>query len=990
MDFNKLAQKWQKKWEDKAIFNVKEDPKKKKYYVLEMYPYPSGSGLHMGHARNYAIGDAFARFKRMQGFNVLYPMGYDSFGLPAENAAIKAKSHPRKFTEDAVKNFVKQQKALGLSYDWSRMVASHSEDYYKWDQWIFLKMYEKGLAYKKKSSVNWCPKCNTVLANEQVHDGKCWRHETTNVELKDLDQWFFKITDYADELLKDIDKLQWSEDVKIMQRNWIGKKFGYEQYYNVNDMNIKLSTFTTHHHTSFAEIFIAIAPEHPIGLELVKGTKHEKGALEFIERIKKKKISGEFVPESAKEGYFTGRYAKDFCSGRDLPIYIADFALMDFGTGIVKASCHDQRDFDFAKIHDIQLVEVLFPNKLVEKSKSVYDIIHPGLDERTMHDYTYDGPYKDVSIGNVKVDIKKDVAEIELNVKKDAPWAAMQESAIIRQLTYNLFYEGKLIKIIIKNMKDCSMELNDFVEIGFLPQDNGKFILEKGKEKIPLSYDGQGYMFRSKQFSGMPVPEAKKKMGEWMAKNKYAKKTVTYGLRDWLISRQRFWGTPIPIVYCDKCGTVPVAEKDLPVKLPENIKFTSAKNPLVDYKPFVDVKCPKCNGKAKRETDTMDTFVNSSWYFLRYCDAKNNKQIFDPKKANYWMPIDQYIGGKEHACMHLIYFRFYTKFLRDLGLIKFDEPAIKLFNQGMLHKNGVVMSKSKGNVVLPEEVSNKYGIDTGRLFLLFVAGPDKDMEWNDEAVEGSYKFLHKFYGLLEKKLVSKKDSKQESKINKTIKDVASYIEDFKFNMAIISLMDLTNYLHAKDEIDKDVLEKLVLLMSVFTPHICEEMWEKLGNKPFVSLAKWPKFDKTKIDEKAEVSEENVAKLLSDISNVLKLANVDKPSKITLFVAEKWKYDFFSKLKKELSKTRDIGQIIKACMDKEHGKEISKLVPSLIKNEARIPKIITSQNDEFKNLEESKDKIKDQFKCDVEIIKAEDSDEDKAKQAIPSKAAIFVI
>jgi leucyl-tRNA synthetase len=430
IDFHKIEKKWQKKWEDEKVFKVVDNPKKKKYYCLEMFPYPSGSGLHMGHAFNYTIGDIYTRFKRMNGFNVLYPMGYDSFGLPAENAAIKAKVHPKKFTDTAINNFISQQKSLGLSYDWDRMVSTCTPEYYKWNQFIFLKFMEKGLVYRKKAPVNWCPECNTVLANEQVHDGKCWRHTETDVEEKDLEQWFIKTTAYADELLEEIPKLEWPNRIKIMQANWIGRKEGYDQYYQVNDIDIKLETFTTHHHTSFAEIFLAIAPEHPIALELVKGTEQEKGALEFIERIKNKKARGDFIPETAKEGYFTGRYVKDPCSKRDLPIYIADFALMEFGTGIVKASCHDQRDYDFAKTHDIQLVEVLFPNKLVEKKKKIYDIIHPGLDNDKMKDYRYDGKYSEKSIGTVKLNIKDNSAEIEIKVDKKAPYAVMQESAV--------------------------------------------------------------------------------------------------------------------------------------------------------------------------------------------------------------------------------------------------------------------------------------------------------------------------------------------------------------------------------------------------------------------------------------------------------------------------------------------------------------------------------------------------------------------------------
>jgi leucyl-tRNA synthetase len=877
VDFNKIANKWQKKWEESKIFNVKEDPKKDKYYVLEMYPYPSGSGLHMGHARNYCIGDSFARFKRMNGFNVLYPMGYDSFGLPAENAAVKAKSHPKKFTEEAIKNFVKQQKSLGLSYDWSRMIMSHSPEYYRWDQWIFLKMLEKGLAYKKKSSVNWCPKCHTVLANEQVHDNKCWRHEDTNVELKELDQWFFKITDYSEKLLKDIDKLEWSEDIKTMQRNWIGKSKGTLIDFGIEDSEKKITVFTTRPDTFYGITFLVYAPEHPDVLELVKDTDKEKEVKDFIKKVSLEDKFQRTAENKEKEGMFIGKYALNPITQEKIPVYIANFVLHEYGTGaIIAVPAHDQRDFEFAKKYNIPIKVVINP-----------------------HDFDLDA------------------------------------------------------------------------------------------SKMSRAYMGDGNLVNSGDFDGMNNRDAINDITKFLEKNKCGRFTTQYKLRDWLISRQRFWGTPIPIIYCSACGVVPVPEKDLPVKLPENIKFTSAKNPLVDYEPFVKVKCPKCGGNAKRETDTMDTFVNSSWYFLRYCDASNNNSIFDPNKANYWMPIDMYIGGKEHACMHLIYFRFYTKFLHDLGLLKFDEPALKLFNQGMLHKEGVVMSKSKGNVVLPEEISDKYGIDTGRLFLMFVAGPDKDMEWNDEAVEGSFRFLNKFYSLIDKKIVDKKDDRQESKIHKTIKEVTENVEKFKFNLAIISLMDMANYLFSKKEIDKKVLENLVLLMSIFTPHICEEIWEKLGKKLFISLSEWPKFDESKIDEKAEAEEESVLQLIGDINKVLELAKVVKPSKITLFVSEKWKYDFFKNLKKKLISTRNIGEIIKYCVDGYHQKEIFQLVPKLVKNESRIPKIIGSQEDDFKNLELNRSQIENNFGCSVDIILADDSSEAKAKQAMPSKPAILI-
>jgi leucyl-tRNA synthetase len=880
VDFNQIAQKWQKQWDGKGIFKVKEDTSKKKFYVLEMYPYPSGSGLHMGHARNYCIGDCYSRFKRMQGLNVLYPMGYDSFGLPAENAAIEAKSHPKIFTEKAIANFIKQQKALGLSYDWDRMIASHTPEYYKWDQWVFLKMYEKGLVYKKKSVVNWCPKCNTVLANEQVHDGKCWRHKDTNVEVKDLEQWFFKITKYADELLKDIDKLRgWSEDVKTMQRNWIGRSEGANISFPIDESDKVLTVFTTRPDTFFGITFLVYAPEHPDVMELVKGTSYEKPVKEFIRKVVLEDRFTRTAEDKEKEGLFIGRYALNPVTKEKIPIYIANFVLYEYGTGaIIAVPAHDQRDFEFAKKYKIPIKVVINP------------------------------------------------PDYELNA-----------------------------------------------------------------EKMTRSYMGDGIMVNSQEFDGMNNREAIPEFAKFFEKNKCGNATVQYKLRDWLISRQRFWGCPIPMIYCEKCGIVAVHEKDLPVKLPEDYKFTVGKgNPLEHCKEFVNVKCPKCSGKARRETDTMDTFVDSSWYFLRYCDAKNSKMLFNPKKTAYWMPIDMYIGGKEHATMHLIYFRFFTKFLRDIGLLKIDEPTLNLFNQGMLHKGGFVMSKSRGNVVTQEEISKKYGIDTARFFLLFVASPDKDMEWDDKGVEGSYRFLHKFYNMIsEKKIVDEVIKNQESKLHKAIKDVSENIQNFKYNQALISIMEFTHYLNNQEKISEEVAGKLLLILSPFTPHICEELWEKIGNKGFISLEKWPKYDKKKIDVKIEAQEEVIGKTISDVRYVLQLIKVDKPKKISLIIASKWKYSVFKKIKKKMDETRNVGEIIKDVMDKEHGKEISSLVPKIVKNPSKLPLEVLDQKTELKGLEEGKDAIAKAFDCELEIIKAEDSKEDKAKNAMPGKPAILV-
>ncbi|HLC55926.1 MAG TPA: leucine--tRNA ligase, partial [Candidatus Nanoarchaeia archaeon] len=633
-EFNKIEKKWQNLWEEKKTFKTRSS-KKKKFYNLEMFPYPSGLGLHMGHARTYCIGDCYARFKRLQGFNVLYPMGYDAFGLPAENAAIKEKTHPKIYTENAIKNFRKQLTELGLSYDWDKSLATCYPDYYKWNQWFFLKFYEKGLAYRKKAPINWCPKDQTVLANEQVIDGKCWRCET-KVEVKQLEQWFFKITDYAEELLKDIKKLDWPEKIKLMQENWIGKSEGTLAKFKLKDSNEYLEIFTTRIDTLFSVTFLVMAPEHPKVLELVKGTSYESKAKEFINKIVLTEKFTRTAEDKEKEGFFTGRYAINPATNKEIPIYLANFVVMDYGTGVVMANAHDERDVEFSKKYNIPLIQVL--------------------------------KHKDNS------DLDKDEV-----------------------------------------------------------------------------YTDYGILKNSDQFNNLKSEEAIPKIQSWLQSKNLGKKTIQYKIRDWLISRQRYWGTPIPIVYCDKCGIVTVSEKQLPVLLPENVKFTGEGNPLLNSDKFVNVKCPKCKSKARRETDTMDTFVDSSWYFLRYTSNKEKKAPFKKEAVKHWLPVDTYIGGAEHAVLHLLYARFFTKVLRDMKLLSFDEPFLRLFSQGTVTKNNVRMSKSHGNVVSQDEIVNKYGIDTARLYLLFVSSPDKDLEWNDEGAEGAFRFINKFYSLYNEK-----------------------------------------------------------------------------------------------------------------------------------------------------------------------------------------------------------------------------------------------
>jgi len=744
-NFGQIEKKWQKKWEEKGIFRAKEG-KKKKFYVLDMFPYPSGAGLHMGHAFVFSIGDIFARFKRLQGFNVLYPIGYDSLGLPAENAAITAGIHPKDYTEKSIANFMKQQKAMGWSYDWSRAFKTSDPSYYQWDQWIFLKMFEKGFAYRKKSSVNWCPKCQTVLANEQVVGGKCWRHDDANVEIKHLEQWFFKITEYADELLRGLDKVYWPQRAKVMQKNWIGKSEGTEILFDIEGQ--KWPIFTTRQDTIFGVTFMVISAQHPRLFEIVK-EKQKKDVEKFLKKIKS--VSEKEMGEVEKEGVFTGTYAINPINKEKIPIYAGNFVVADYGSGMVMAvPAHDQRDFEFAKKYKL--------------------------------------PIKQVISGE--------------NVKEKA-------------------------------------------------------------------YAGAGILVNSDEFNGLSSDEAKQHITKALEFKKLGRKKVQYKLRDWLISRQRYWGTPIPIIYCEKCGIVSVPEKNLPIKLPEKVKFGKG-NPLETNEKWINTKCPKCKGKARRETDTMDTFTNSSWYYLRYTDPKNKKKIFDTKKANYWAPIDQYIGGPEHITAHLIYIRFYAKFLRDLGLLNFDEPVLKYFTQGIVHTaGGEKMSKSKGNIIEPLDTIKDYGADSLRLALVSSASPDKNINWDENIVLGSHKFLNNLYNYFSSFNPGKRDARVESKVNSFIREITDDIENFRYNLTIIKIRQLFSFFQEKGA-DKLSAEIMLKLLYPFCPHITEELWQKLGNKHFLSLQKWPEADEKKINEQFEKEEKVIDDLINDINNVVRI------------------------------------------------------------------------------------------------------------------------
>ncbi|MEM4325965.1 MAG: leucine--tRNA ligase [Candidatus Pacearchaeota archaeon] len=766
--FGFIEKKWQKKWYDSDIFKAK-DNKGRKFYVLEMYPYPSSLGLHMGHAFNYTIGDIYARFKRMQGFNVLYPTGYDSFGLPAENSAIKEEVHPKSYTNKAISNFMKQQKSMGFSYDWSRVLWSHSPDYYKWNQFFFLKLLERGLVYRKRAVVNFCKKCNTVLANEQVHNGKCWRHKDTEVELKSLEQWFLKITDYAEELLNELDSLNWPEHIKVMQRNWIGKSVGYEITFEVNGK--KHNIFTTRPDTIFGVSFLAVSMQHPNLDEFVEEGRKKEVAL-FLKKNMWKRDTAE------KEGIFSGSYATNPLNGEKVPVWIANFVLSEYGSGIVMGvPAHDQRDFEFAKKYNLPIKFVICP-------------------------------------------------------------------------------------------KEKKMNSEDLKE----------------------AYTGEGILINSGPFDGLDSEEAKEHILKFLESRGLGKRSVQYKIRDWLISRQRYWGTPIPVIYCENCGIVPVPEKELPVILPYNVKFGKG-NPLETNKKFLSVKCFKCKKMARRETDTMDTFLDSSWYYLRFCDTKNVKEPFSKKKVNFWMPVDQYIGGAiEHACMHLIYARFFTKVLRDMGFLNFGEPFKKLFGQGLVYgEDGYVMSKSRGNVVDPIEVSKKYGVDSLRMFLVSVASLDKNFTWSSTGLESVYKFLLcvvKYFEdsgfFLNKNKIE--DNRTEHKFHKTLKEVTEHIENFQYNLAVIKIRGLFDYISRK-KISRENAKIFVKMLSPFCPHLAEELWEKMGNKGFVSVEKWPTYDEHKISQFFDNQDKIVEEVIKDILNILKILRDKKKEvkKVFLYI-----------------------------------------------------------------------------------------------------------
>jgi len=1018
-DFSSIESKWQKAWLKDGVFSVLSDSKKKKFYNLEMFPYPSGAGLHMGHALNYTIGDINARFKRMNGFNVLYPMGYDALGLPAENAAIKAGEHPQSFTNKCINNFITQQKALGLSYDWDRIVMTCLPEYYKWNQFFFLEFFKKGLVYRKKSAVNWCPKCNTVLANEQVHSGKCWRHEDTDIEIKHLEQWFIKTTKYADELLDKVDALEWPERIKAMQKNWIGKSHGTEINFEINGE--KWPVFTTRCDTIFGVTFVVVSAQHPKLGQLV--SKEQKKAVEeFLKKLKS--VSEKELENMDKDGVFTGSYAVNPLTKEKVPVYAGNFVVADYGSGMVMAvPTHDQRDFEFAKKYKIPMKQVIAPfiektkgidavrdDKKTEERESVFVIVkHWKEDKYYCLEWNVESNWKSFVIGGIE---KKETAR-DAAVREVKEETGYQDIKSVTPLNFDTFakffahhknvnrfakYQAFVVELAsdkfvqpkeeeVKNHKGLWVDKNNVSK--FVNLENNLIIWShyvKGDE----AFTNEGLLINSGKFDGTKSSEAIEKISDFIEKNKLGRKTTNFKLRDWLISRQRYWGTPIPFVYCEKCGLVPVPEKDLPILLPMDIKFGEG-NPLATSKKFVECKCPKCKSSARRETDTMDTFFDSSWYYLRYADSHNEKEPFDKKKAEYWMPVDQYIGGAEHACMHLIYARFFTKALRDLGFVNFDEPFKKLFNQGMLHgSDGNKMSKSLGNVVNPLDVIEKYSADSMRFCLMSLSAPDSDSVWSDRGMDSSHKFILRFFNFISDLKVGSSSDKMKSKVNKAVKEITPDIEFFKYNLAIIKFRALIDSISSENEIGKEELSKILKLIHPFCPHITEELWHLKIEDSYISASKWPVADESLIDATLEHIEDTVATLRLDILRIKELAKIEKVSKVKVFVSPKWKWRALELTVEACKGKPDFGSAMKALMaDPEmrtHGNEVQPFLKSAISRLGEISSI--KYFDEEKAIIEAKPELEKEFGL-IEVIPAEKSTEAKAKNAFPGKPALMI-
>jgi leucyl-tRNA synthetase len=908
--------KWQERWEEEGVHESEADPDKEKCYVLDMFPYPSGK-LHMGHGRAFSLGDAYARFKSMQGYNVMHPMGWDAFGLPAENAAIDRDISPGEWTYDCIDSMRDGFKRLGFSLDWSREVTTCDPEYYRWDQWIFRKMLEEGVAYRDEAEVNWCPGCETVLADEQVEDGLCWRCDSV-VEKKDMKQWKLAITDYAEELLDDLEQLEgWPDKVRKMQNDWIGKSTGAKINFPLKDGE-ELEVFTTRPDTIHGATFMALAPEHELAEEIAR---EDEEVAEYVEQAKRK--DSEEREEKSKAGVFTGRYAENPVTGEEIPIYVAEFVLMDYGTGAIMAvPAHDQRDWEFAREHDIEIRKVVEP-------------------------------------------------------------------------------EGE----------------HDFEE---------------------SAYEGDGEHVNSESLNGLDKEDAIEKIIEELEGQGLGKEDVNYKLRDWLISRQRYWGTPIPVVYCDDCGTVPVPEEDLPVELPEDVEFTETGNPVETSDTFIETECPECGSEARRETDTMDTFINSSWYFLRYTSPDFEEAPFDTEEANYWMNVDQYVGGIEHAVMHLLYARFFNKFLRDEGMIENDEPFEKLLTQGMVNhpayecpEHGWIypeevedddtcckcgrevevetmkMSKSKNNVVRPAELVEEHGADTARLFILRASHPQKELDWSQEGVEASERMLERIHRLHEENQELMADSDVESpedlddrimvtQIQRIVQDVTEYSENYEFNLAINEIDRLLSRLfwYVQNDPDPAIFShgyrRLVKMIAPFSPHIADEIWNRIDSG-FTYEEEWPEPREDLIDEEAEQIDEYFSRVSSDIRELEEL--VGEFEEVKVITSASWKYAAVKRIIEELDAgASDVGDIMDSVLDgklQQHAQEISEFAQEAVQNPGKFRDRFMPENIEEEASEKNIEKWEDEFDAEVAIENESESSEDKADRAKPGKPAIVM-
>ena len=925
---------WQKKWEEAKIFEVEKDSSKKKFYCLEMYPYPSGK-MHMGHLRNYTIGDTLARYKRMEGFNVLYPMGYDSFGLPAEIAAIKQGTHPEITTRKNIASIKENQKRIGYSYDWRREVSSIEKDYYRWNQWIFLKMYEKGLAYRKESLVNWCPGCTSVLANEQVINGKCWRC-SSDVNPKFLSQWFYKIREYADELLQGLDDLQWPEKVKIMQRNWIGRSEGTVADFVVEGTDKILSIFTTRVDTIFGVTFMTMAAEHPWCKEFVKGSEYEKEYLEFYEDVMEQDRYKRMADETEKKGVFLGKYAINPLNGEKIPIYAGNFVIYGYGAGAVMAvPAHDQRDFEFAKKYSIPIKVVIQP---------------------------FDG-----------------------------------------------------------------------------------FVLEG--EKMSRAFVEDGVLDKSDDFSGVENRVAIDRIADKLKEVGKGGKTTNYKIRDWLVSRQRYWGTPIPMIFCDECGVVPVPIDALPVELPQDAVFGKKGNPLEHSDSFMNVTCPKCGKAARRESDTMDTFVDSSWYFLKYTSPGLSEVPFNKEEVEYWGPVDQYIGGIEHAILHLLYARFFTKITRDFGLHNFDEPFNALLTQGMVNlphpycescnkflpksydKEGnwtgeytvetetcntcgskyalksAKMSKSLGNTISPQKIVDEFGADTARFFIMHAANPVKEMDWSDAGCSADHRIMMKIWDLINDMPASTRDSTDvydgyiRYRLHRMIKQVTELYKTMLIRDALNEIIGFSDVLRKYGEMvpNKQLYEQsqeiLILMLAPIIPHMCEELWHLKEHEQYVSLSQWPSFDSQYINESIELQWQCYENVLDDVKNIQKLIKIEDPKEIQIIIADSWKNQFVVETLSMIKEGKNFGDLMKNAMSKpdlkRYGKQIKGFLGRISKNPGKFYVPFTNQEDEYIFFNENISLLENDLGTKVGITKELNSDNKKKSQALPGKPALSI-